>query len=219
MDAAMDAAVFAASWARAWRGLSAHSDGVALRDTLLARYAEPHRHYHTTQHLAECLAHFETLRDAPDHAAAVEMALWFHDAVYDLGAADNESRSATWARVALGKAGVAAGAAARVEALVLATKHAAPPVTRDEQVLIDIDLAILGAEPARFAEYEGQVRAEYAHVPAVLYAPRRCALLQGFLDRDAIYHTPAMHRRLEARARENLARSVAALSAMPGGAG
>lgn len=204
---------FEDSWSRAWRGLQGRDDGTVVRDALLARYAEPHRRYHTLQHLGECLAHFETLRGAPDRPAEVEMALWFHDAIYDLGATDNERRSAHWAREALAAAGVAAEAVARVEALVMATRHAAPPRTRDEKVLIDIDLAILGAEAERFAEYERQIRAEYAHVPALLYAPRRRALLQGFLDRPAIYHLPAMHRRFEARARANLSGSIAALAA------
>lgn len=202
-------ALFEASWSRTWRGLQADGDGHAVRDAVLARYAETHRHYHTLQHLAECLDLFDTLRDAPDRPAEVEMALWFHDAVYDLGAPDNEARSAAWAREALGTAGVAEGARARIDDLVMATCHAAPPRTRDAQVLVDIDLAILGAEEERFAEYERQIRAEYAHVPALLFGPRRRALLQSFLDRASIYATPALHRRLEARARANLARAIA----------
>lgn len=202
--------LFEVSWSRVWRGLRAGGDGHPVRDAVLARYAEAHRRYHTPQHLAECLALFDTLRDAPDRPAEVEMALWFHDAVYDLGAPDNEARSAAWAREALGAAGVAEGTLVRIGDLVLATRHAAPPRTRDAQVLVDIDLAILGADEGRFAEYEVQIRAEYAHVPALLFNPRRRALLQSFLDRGSIYSTPALHRRLEARARANLARAVAA---------
>jgi len=202
---------FDASWNRAWHGLQAAGDGHVVRDALLARYAEPHRRYHTLQHLAECLSLFDTLRDAPDRPAEVELALWFHDAVYDLGSAENESRSAAWAREALGATGVAIDAIARIDALVMATRHATLPRTRDEQVLVDIDLAILGAAPERFAEYEQQIRGEYAHVPSLLFGARRRALLQSFLDRASIYSTPALHRRLEARARANLARSIAAL--------
>lgn len=202
--------LFEVSWIRAWRGLQATGEGHALRDAVLARHAEPHRHYHTLQHLAECLALFDTLRDAPDRPAEVEMALWFHDAVYDLGATDNEARSAAWARAALGAAGVADGVLSRIDELVLATRHAAEPRTRDAQVLVDIDLAILGAGDERFAEYERQIRAEYAHVPALLFGQRRRVLLLSFLERASIYSTPALHRRLEARARANLARAIAA---------
>lgn len=204
---------FDVSWSRAWRGLQAAGDGHEVRDALLARYAEPHRRYHTLQHLAECLSLFDTLRDAPDRPAEVELALWFHDAIYELGSAENERRSADWARAALGAAGVAADAITRIDALVMATRHATPPRTRDEQVLVDVDLAILGATPERFAEYEQQIRGEYAHVPALLFGHRRRALLQAFLDRASIYSTPALHRRLEAPARANLARSIAALAA------
>lgn len=197
------------SWERAWRGLGAQGTGHALRDDLLRRYAEPHRRYHTLQHLGECLQLFDRVRAAADHADEVEIALWFHDAVYDLQAADNEERSALWAREALLHAGVAPAAARRVHDLVLATRHAQAPVTRDEQVLVDVDLSILGAPPERFAEYERQIREEYAHVPEIVFTVKRRAILASFLERTAIYSVPVLHQQLEHRARANLARAVA----------
>lgn len=201
--------LFTTSWHRTWQGLAAHGDGLALRDALLARYSEAHRHYHTTQHLAECLAMFEWVQAAADRPHEVEMALWFHDAVYDLKASDNEARSAAWARDALLQAQVDAAAAQRIHGLIMATRHTAVPRGRDEQVLVDIDLAILGAETERFDEYERQIRSEYAHVPGLLFRMKRKSILRGFLDRESIYTTPALHQELEARARRNLARAVA----------
>ena len=138
------------------------------------------------------------------------LALWFHDAIYDVHAHDNEARSADWARSAMLAAGAQAEAAERVHALVMATRHDAVPEGRDAELLIDIDLSILGAERERFDEYERQVHAEYALVPAEVRLPRRRAILQRFLAREAIYATPRMHALLEARARANLARSIAA---------
>jgi predicted metal-dependent HD superfamily phosphohydrolase len=122
---------------------------------------------------------------------------------------DNEARSADWARQALRAAGANEAAAERVHALVMATRHDAVPEGRDAELLIDIDLSILGAERARFDEYERQVGAEYAFVPDDVRLPRRRAILQRFLDRQAIYATPRMHAQLEARARVNLQRSIA----------
>ena len=150
------------SWTRAWRGLLADGDGLALRDALLACHAQPHRHYHTQQHLEECLLHFQRLQAAPDRPAVVEMALWFHDAIHEPAAPDSETRSAAWAEQALLTAAVEPDTAGRVRNLVLATRHTALPASLDEKVLVDIDLAILGAQPARFAEYELQIRDEYA---------------------------------------------------------
>jgi predicted metal-dependent HD superfamily phosphohydrolase len=76
---------------------------------------------------------------------------------------------------------------------------------------LDVDLAILGADAARFDEYEKQVREEYRWVPAMLYRRTRKAILQGFLSRPTIYRMPLFIERYERPARENLARSLAKL--------
>ena len=144
--------------------------------------------------------------------AEVELALWFHDAVYDPQRKDNEERSADWARASVLAAGCSAEIAGRVAALVLATKsHAAPAGDADAALLLDVDLAILGAAPGRFDEYERQIRAEYAHVPEAEFRARRKQVLQGFVERQRIYATDAFHDALEARARTNLATSLADL--------
>jgi predicted metal-dependent HD superfamily phosphohydrolase len=162
---------FRDSWARAWAGLKALDDGLTLRDALLASYAQRHRKYHTQQHLFECLTLLGSLRDTLERPDEVDMALWFHDAIYKVTASDNEERSAAWAGEVLCCAGVGQEAVGRIEALILVTKHDVAPRSTDEAVLADIDLAILGAPEARFAEYERQIRDEYAHVPAGLLSP------------------------------------------------
>ena len=197
------------NWNDAWRALGVDSPGEALCIELQRRYGEPQRHYHTMQHLGECLAWFEREKASAERPGEVALALWFHDAIYDVHTHDNEARSAGWARRALLEAGAEEAAAERVHALVMATRHDAIPEGRDAELLIDIDLSILGAERARFDEYERQVHAEYAFVPQEVRLPRRRAILQRFLDRPAIYATPRMHAQLEARARLNLQRSIA----------
>ena len=112
---------------------------------------------------------------------------------------------------ALAEAGVAAERCERVHALVMATRHDVAPASRDQALLVDIDLSILGAAPERFDEYAVQVRQEYAWVPRPLFRRRRREILQGFLDRPAIYSTPVLHDELEARGRDNLQRAVARL--------
>lgn len=197
------------SWQRAWRGVGAAGDGLAWCERLLACYQEPHRHYHTLQHLGECLAAFDQARALAPHPDEIALALWFHDAIYDVKRSDNEARSADWAREALLDAEVERAIADRVHALIMATRHDAVPADADAQLLVDIDLSILGADTARFAEYEAQIRREYAFVPGWLFRHKRRAILQGFLERPRLYTTPYFHDRLETRARENLARAVA----------
>lgn len=201
--------VFSPSWQRAWTGIGAVGEGNALLAQLMAAYAEPQRHYHTQQHLGECLSAFDAARALAERPDEVELALWFHDAIYDIKGHDNEQRSADWARAALVDAGVVADIVDRVHALVMATRHTAVPAGRDEQLLVDIDLSILGAERARFDEYEQQIRKEYAYVPGFLFRAKRREILKGFLDRPAIYSTPHFHDALEARARNNLHRVTA----------
>ena len=202
-----------ANWQRLWGELGAAQASGGLMNQLVAAWGERHRHYHTLQHLRECLAHFEAASMLARRPAEVELALWFHDAVYDPQRDDNEERSADWARDSVRAAGCDEQVAERVHALVTATKsHVVESDDPDTRLLVDIDLAILGSAPARFDEYEQQVRREYAHVSDEEWRVGRAKVLRSFLARPRIYATDAYRDALEARARENLARSIAALS-------
>ena len=197
-----------AEWAEAWRAIGVETPDAALLDALLARYCEPHRAYHTLQHLDECLEGLAHERSHAQRPAEIALALWFHDAIYDVHRHDNEERSADWARQALRDAGADADAAQRVHALVMATRHEAQPEEADAQLLVDIDLSILGAPASRFAEYEQQIRFEYAHVPPEVFEPRQRQILGSFLARDPLYLTPSIRARLEVQARVNLQRAI-----------
>jgi len=199
-----------ASWRRCWRGIGARGDGDTVRAAVLGAWREPQRRYHTLQHLGECITLFERVGALATHPAEVEVGLWFHDAVYDVERSDNEARSADWLREAAGADGVAADVVARICALIMATRHAALPTGVDAQLLVDIDLAILAADEARFAEYERQIRAEYAFVPEATFRARRRAVLGGFLERERIFSTPRLRDELAPRARANLAKAIAA---------
>lgn len=201
------------AWGELWRALGAPQADPVAYAALVERHREPRRHYHSLQHLDECLRHFDAVRAEAEHPAEVELALWFHDAIYEPFRRDNEERSAQWAAEVARAAGLAADVVARVQALIMATRHEpdAPPRTPDEMLVVDIDLAILGADVRRFDEYERQVRAEYSGIPGVLFRPKRRAVLEGFLARERIYRTPHFHDRFEAKARENLRRSIAKL--------
>ncbi|MEO8152630.1 MAG: N-methyl-D-aspartate receptor NMDAR2C subunit [Rhizobacter sp.] len=199
------------SWQAAWAAAGLAEPPRECFEDVRQRYAEPHRHYHTQQHLSECLGQADRIAQLAEHPGEVLIALWFHDAVYDIRRHDNEERSAVWARDVFTKAGGDAAAADRVYQLIKATEHRAVPVTHDSQVLVDVDLSILGAEAARFDEYEQQVRAEYRHVPGFLFRRKRRAVLEAFLQRPRIFSTEVYANWLEARARENLRRSITQL--------
>jgi predicted metal-dependent HD superfamily phosphohydrolase len=150
-------------WSETWSRLAAAAPEALLAE-IVARYSEPHRFYHTLQHLRECFSVLEPASHLAKRLAEVQLALWFHDAVYDTRAQDNEERSAHWAEESLVAGGAGSDVAARVRELVLATKHHAVPEEEDAKLLVDVDLSILGAAEPRFAEYEKQVRQEYGWV-------------------------------------------------------
>lgn len=179
---------------------------------LRARYAEPSLNYHNQAHIDACLAEFDAIRPAFRDPAAVELAIWFHDAIYDPRKTDNEERSADLADAMLSAAGVTRQTVETVRRLILATKHDAVPTDHDAQLLVDIDLSILGSADAAFDAYEQAIRQEYAHVPDETFRTGRAAVLRKFLARDRIYATECFASRFEAAARRNLQRSIEGLS-------
>jgi predicted metal-dependent HD superfamily phosphohydrolase len=197
-----------ARWHELWKQLGAADPDPKLHGELIARYSEPHRRYHTLQHLDECLEKFDEIRALAERPAEIELALWFHDAIYNVKRRDNEKRSADWARASALAAGTPAQACNRVHALVMATRHKAVPRGTDAEILVDVDLSILGATPERFDQYERQVREEYAWVPDFLFRRERKAILKDFLARPCIFSTTLFRDRHEQQARSNIERSL-----------
>ena len=200
-----------ARWQSLWQQLGASTSNDELFLRLVECYSEPHRKYHTMQHLNECFTHLEKVRPIAERSEEVELALWFHDAIYNTRSKNNEERSAEWARDSALGAGLVDTQASRVYGLVMATMHDAVPIGKDAAVLVDIDLSILGSDTPRFDEYETQVREEYRWVPTPLYRSGRRKILQEFLNRKSIYSTEYFRDHYEAQARSNIARSLARL--------
>ena len=185
-----------------WKRLHLLGDASVWHSKLLECYAEPQRAYHTLQHLEECLvilndAKQTRLIEKPD---LIEMALWFHDTVYDPQGSENEALSAEMAREALGDTELAR----EVARLILLTKSHQPGEGPEDAWIIDIDLAIFAQPLERVREYERQIRQEYAWVPGAVYAEKRVEILTGFLHRQHLYLTEWARERFEASARENL---------------
>jgi predicted metal-dependent HD superfamily phosphohydrolase len=176
----------------------------AVHADLVAAYSEPHRRYHDVRHIEDCLRQFDAAAALAASPEEVELALWFHDAVYKTSSARNEERSAEWAASFLRSSGVAHERCERVRELVLATRHTPGALSGDAALLVDIDLSILGRAPEEYAAFENAIREEYGWVPGPIFRAKRAAILQSFLDRPAIYGTPHFAARFEQAARVNL---------------
>jgi predicted metal-dependent HD superfamily phosphohydrolase len=183
-------------------------DSAGVFDDLYQRYTAADRHYHDIHHIAASLSELDGVRHLARDPAAIELAIWFHDCIYDAHRLDNEEQSAEIARQSLQKIGASKALSDSVCELILATRHTSLPVTPDEQLLTDIDLAPLGA-PAEVFETNGRlIRREYAHLDDQSYARGRAEILRNFLSRARIFATELFARRYEQQARANLSHAI-----------
>src|SRR5205085_12266673 len=149
-------------WITLWQRIEAQGDPHPPYHDLVQRLAEPHRAYHTMRHILHCLEEMARVRPLAAQPDAMEMALWYHDAIYDTHADDNEEQSATLAAHILRDAAVPEVFVQTVVRLIVATKHHTAAEDPDTRLLVDIDLAILGQPPQIFDAYERHIRQEYA---------------------------------------------------------
>lgn len=193
---------------KSWFELHQHyhfSEPQKLLNKLIAAYSEKQRAYHTVQHLYECLTLFESVKPYLNDAYAVALALWFHDAVYNPQAQDNELKSAELFEQYL-SADLSDQTVIKIKQWIVATQKHASTDELDLQFLLDIDLSILAASPARFVEYEQQIQQEYAWVEPELYAGKRKEVLQHFYQTEPLYQTEYFQQNFELQAKQNLNR-------------
>lgn len=217
----MDAASSQNRWRALWERLGGDGDKAAdFLQPLLSAYAENGRHYHTAAHLKDVLERLDWARDALSASGElsalsdrekekmfdiIELSLWYHDAVYDAKAKDNEAKSRDWLLADAQKAGLPEETAKAAAQLVDLTAHHKDAKTLAERIMTDCDLAILGADEKSFAAYDANIRKEYAHVPAPAYRTGRARVLKGFLEQPQIFKTGAFRDAFEQRAKSNLA--------------
>ncbi len=203
-----------------WSAVVGPSDEARVAgEALLARWAEPHRRYHDTAHLRAVLDAIDLLAGEADDADVVRLAAWFHDAVYEGRAGDDEEASAGLAEESLPPFGLPAERVVEVARLVrLTAGHDPAPGDRNGAVLCDADLSVLGGDPRAYAAYAAAVRNEYAHVPDVAFRAGRSAVLQRLLDHDPLFRTATARDLWQPRARRNVQTELTLLRASRGAA-
>ena len=195
-------------WQQVWQTLTPNQAMPDLQAVLNA-YAEPQRHYHTVQHLQECLQWWQRCQEQMQIPAEVALALFYHDIVYDPKRSDNELQSANTMLAHL-QPYLPSDSTERIYRWILATAHHGQQTTlsdsddADLKWVLDIDLGILSADAERFQEYERQIRMEYRHVPLLIYRCKRRQVLRDFAQADHLYHTDFFRQQLEKVAKANL---------------
>lgn len=170
-------------------------------------YTEPGRFYHTLEHIHDMLGTVASLQGHVRNLGALKLTVWMHDVIYESKASDNEERSADYAVDICERLAIADGP--YVASLILKTKTHDAGDDVDAQVLLDADLAVLGASAAVYQAYADNIRREYAWVPEADYRTGRRQVLERFLARPAIYHLLS---HLEEAARVNIAAEIARLA-------
>ncbi len=201
MNSSGDAAL--RRWERDFPGRS------ALGQELVRRYGSVSRSYHDARHLLEVLDAVDAMTEEAEDVEAVRLAAWFHDAVYDVRAPDNEERSARLAETVLPAYDIDDATVAEVARLVRLTETHDPHAgDRNGEVLCDADLAILASDKSRYTTYVDGVRAEYRHVDDRTFAIGRAAVLRQLLGLAGLFRTKHGQATWEDRARANVTREL-----------
>lgn len=190
-------------------GADALTESAVLAGGLAARYAQPHRAYHTIDHVHDVLRRIDELSPPPDSLVALRLAAWFHDAIYAPGRSDNETRSAFLAKETLEIVGASPDLRSEVARLVtLTATHEVAAEDKAGAVLCDADLGILASSEGDYAAYRAAIREEYSLIPDEVFQPARARILRAFLERESIFATSTARESWESLARENITREI-----------
>ena len=200
-----------ARWEQTCDGAGAAELRGDVYQRLLDAYSAADRFYHGIGHIGECLRELDEARRLAVRPRAIELAIWFHDVIYDGRRQDNEERSAELADVQLKRLEIGEALVREVHRLILLTRHDREPADVDGKLMVDIDLASLARPAEVFDENTRLIRREYPHVGEEDFARGRREMLGRFLARPRIYYTDFFFDRYEKRARENLTRALATL--------
>lgn len=188
--------------------LGIQGDPTGSFGTVVSRYGEPHRRHHDLKHVEDCLDTLDSMRSLAEDALAIELAVWFHDIVYDPASRTNEQDSAALFLELLAPCGLDEGLCRKVVDLILSTRHVEVPQGIDAALLHDADMAILGSEPEAYDAYCRGIRQEYGMFSDADYRTGRLQFLGRTLGLETIFRTGIGRERFEAQARRNLGRET-----------
>ena len=184
----------------------APDDSAKIHQMLLDAYREPQRHYHTLDHIEQCLGMFDRCKSQASNEDALELAVWFHDVVFEPDRPDNERRSADL-YLELTRGIQPDELRGLVERLIMATLHDGDSLQdHDARYMVDIDLSSFGLSWEAFLEDSRNLRLESAHLSDAEYYRKKKDFQACLLAKERFYLSDFFAERLEAQARSNLSR-------------
>ena len=179
---------------------------------LKQKYTEQHRAYHNLHHIKACLEHLDTYPKKINHKNELELAIWFHDIIYDPFRKNNELKSAEELEKFLKRNKADPNLMQMTYDLILSTLHRNPPKNESEALIMNIDISILGSSASDYKTYRVQIRKEYKWVPYFLYRSKRKEILKAFLRRERLYFTDYFYDKYEQLARANILKEIEDIS-------
>ena len=201
-NASLDRQRFTALWRKVSEDSRSGSSDMVF-DELVSLYTGPDRHYHCAEHIRFCLDKLDEAREAGNYSINVEMAVWFHDAIYEAGDSENERKSASWfAQCTRGH--LSREMIDEISQLIVATTHRDTPNSWQEKLLVDVDLSSFGLPWEKFLEDGHNIRLEFGHLSDEEFVSNQSRFLNGLLERPVIFHTRHFSDCYEAVARQNI---------------
>ncbi len=186
----------------------AFSPNIETFNKIVVCYSEGHRHYHNIAHIDECIRQLDTVKFGYQRMGEIELAIWFHDVIYNSYRKNNELKSAMEAQFFLDKQTDDADLKKRVFDLIMSTKHNNKPENEEQALIMDVDVAILGSEENIYKAYCRNVRKEYRWVPYFWYRKKRIEILKYFLNQKTLYYTEFFREKFEETARKNIEHEI-----------
>lgn len=175
-------------------------------------YSQPGRFYHNLDHVEACLDDFREVADLTDTPELVELAIWYHDVIYDVNRNDNELKSADVAAAVCSRVGLCKESAKQIHDLILITKHDRMPESINQKIIVDVDLAVLGKPWQEYDKYRKAIRREYAHVADGDFRKGRIQILRSFLEKPSLYSLDCFKGKYYSQAVENIQREISELA-------
>lgn len=178
---------------------------VSYYEKLYQLYNEPNRHYHNLVHIFNFLKLFDAFANQIHSKVLFEIAIWYHDVIYQVKKKDNELQSALLAEE-LFKEYLDTEEQEFINHLIMSTENHAPRIPHEDVYLfLDFDLAVLATEHEMYEWYSESIWKEYkVAYPWLLYKIGRKKVLKNFLARDKIYFSAFFLENYEKKARQNI---------------
>jgi predicted metal-dependent HD superfamily phosphohydrolase len=165
------------------------------------------RYYHDLNHIEHLLNYMNDFYLCLEDKLILELAIWFHDSIYNSKSKDNEINSVFYLINFLNNVPnfnlLNFKFSVPVFKMILCTRHNNTSTTRLEKIMCDIDLRD-GFNEGHYMDNSINIKKEFSHLSDEEWIEGRINFLNDFLKRKRIYQTDEYYNKYEEQAKLNL---------------